>query len=614
VSGEHRAGRPLPARSELATDDLRRDTTALMTDLQIGAIDGAAELTTRGFEVVLDDSATVQLDDLIVTRQTLPSGEEVAHYGIVTEQTGRIEGAELPSDTRHIALTQTMPGQVSRSVQVSVLRTVPEKWVAPAPGALVERAVSADRESALFLDQMTGGRLAIGFDQELQPIYGDFDFMNGVQGGHVSISGISGVAAKTSYALFLLYMMLESGHGRALLGPAAAQTRALVFNVKGEDLLHLDKPHRGLNDEHRAQWAALGISDPAPFRSADFFVPPAPGGEETDQLVSGAQSRQDAAIYGWTPERFIRQGLLRFCFTDADDRGTQVGFVEQVVRAELARHAYPLENEPGAVVICDEPHSRSKTFERIVSRRPVEKSAGDGQVVRNFYDLLDVLETRIDLDGPYQWSGNTQQGTVMAFLRRLMALAPRLGHLIRVGVESVELSRAVTVVDLHGLHESAQRFVVGSLVSRVFEEKQGTGRLPLRFVMLDELNKYAPREGHGPLRELFVDIAERGRSLGVLLIGCQQAAGRVAEPVVRQPALKICGRLDATEAAEYRFLSLELRERATRFLPGTMVCSQPRIPVPIPLRFPFPPYATNSGDAELTADQRAEAAAALEAL
>ena len=43
-----------------------------MTDLQIGAIDGAAELTTRGFEVVLDDSATVQLDDLIVTRQTLP--------------------------------------------------------------------------------------------------------------------------------------------------------------------------------------------------------------------------------------------------------------------------------------------------------------------------------------------------------------------------------------------------------------------------------------------------------------------------------------------------------------------------------------------------------------
>lgn len=159
-----------------------------MTDLEIGAIDGAAELTTRGFEVVLDDRATVQLDDLIVTRQTLPSGEEVAHFGIVTEQTGRIEGAELPSDTRHIALAKTMPGQVSRCVEVRVLRTVPERWVAPAPGGVVGRAVGADREQALFLDQMAGGRLALGFDQELQPVYGDFDFINGVQGGHVSIS------------------------------------------------------------------------------------------------------------------------------------------------------------------------------------------------------------------------------------------------------------------------------------------------------------------------------------------------------------------------------------------------------------------------------------------
>ena len=587
-----------------------------MTDVppdRIGAIDGAAEINTRHFSIVLDDSATVQLDDLVVSRQMLPSGEEVAHYGIVTEQTGVIEGAELPSDTRHIALTQTMPGQTSRCAEISVLRTDPERWVAPNPGATVEQARAGDRDKALFLDQMDGGRLAIGYDQGQQPIYGDFSFMNGVQGGHVSISGISGVAAKTSYALFLLYMILETQQGRALLGPAAAQTRALVFNVKGEDLLHLDKPHKSLNEERRAQWDAVGVPDPKPFASVDFFAPPAPGGEQGEQLVSSAQSRPDATIYGWTPERFIRDGLLRFCLTDSDDRSTQVGFVEQVVRAELARHAYPLENEPGAVVICIEPHSKSRTFEKIVGSRPVAKPAGAGSAVRDFYDLLDVLDEKLDPNGA-NWTANTQPGTVMAFLRRVMALAPRLGHLIRLGVEPVEMRKAVTVVDIHSLHESAQRFVVGALVSRVFDEKQGTGREPLRFVMLDELNKYAPRDGHGPLRELFVDIAERGRSLGVLLIGCQQAAGRVAEPVVRQPALKICGRLDATEAAEYKFLTAELRERATRFLPGTMVCSQPRIPVPVPLRFPFPPYATNTGDATLTEEERKQGEAAFEAL
>lgn len=581
---------------------------------RIGAIDGAAEINTRKFSVVLDDTATVQLDELVVSRQVLPSGEEVAHYGIVTEQTGIIEGAELPSDTRHIAVSQTMPGQTSRCAEVSVLRTDPERWVAPDPGAEVAQARDRDRDKALFIDQMDGGRLAIGFDQELQPIYGDWTFMNGVQGGHVSISGISGVAAKTSYALFLLYMVLESAHGRELLGPAAQATRALVFNVKGEDLLHLDKPHRGLGAEALAGWTAVGVDEPKPFQSVTFFAPAAPGGEAGEQLVTSAKSRPEARIYGWTPERFIREGLLRFCLTDTDDRSTQVGFVEQVVRAELARHAYPLENEPGAVVVCDQPHSQSRTFERIVSSRPAARGAGSGQVVRDFYDLLDVLDAKLDPETGAGWTGNTQPGTVTAFLRRVMALAPRLGQLIRLGVEPVSLNTSVTVVDIHALHESAQRFVVGALVSAVFEEKQSTGREPLRFVMLDELNKYAPRDGHGPLRDLFIDIAERGRSLGVLLIGCQQAAGRVAEPVVRQPALKICGRLDATEAAEYRFLTSELRERATRFLPGTMVCSQPRIPVPVPLRFPFPAYATNTGDAGLTAAERATAEAAFDAL
>ena len=30
--------------------------------------------------------------------------------------------------------------------------------------------------------------------------------------------------------------------------------------------------------------------------------------------------------------------------------------------------------------------------------------------------------------------------------------------------------------------------------------------------MIDELNKYAPREGNSPIKEVLLDIAERGRS------------------------------------------------------------------------------------------------------
>jgi DNA helicase HerA-like ATPase len=139
--------------------------------------------------------------------------------------------------------------------------------------------------------------------------------------------------------------------------------------------------------------------------------------------------------------------------------------------------------------------------------------------------------------------------------------------------------------------------VVGAVLARVFAEKQATGREPLRFVVLDELNKYAPREGISPLKELLVDIAERGRSLGVLLIGAQQASSAVAPAIIRNAAVKIVGRLDAAEADEYRFLTPELRERASRFLPGTMVLAQPLTPVPIPIRLPFPPFATSVEEA-----------------
>ena len=128
------------------------------------------------------------------------------------------------------------------------------------------------------------------------------------------------------------------------------------------------------------------------------------------------------------------------------------------------------------------------------------------------------------------WFGRAQSGTRQAFLRRLLKLRRHIGPLIGCGLEPVSAENAkLHVVDISTLHDDAQRFVVGALLDRVWREKQGTGRTPLRFVVLDELNKYAPAHGFSPLKDLLVDIAERGRSLGVLLIGAQQAASAVAQ-------------------------------------------------------------------------------------
>ena len=566
----------------------------MRAETRVGLIDGSVEADSRRFAVVLDPDAVVQLDELLVTSQALPDGRTVAHYGIVVESRRHIEGASFASDTVRID-AQTMPGEAARRVDVQVLRTDPELWLAPEPGMVVRRAAGVDRERALFLDQMNQP-LPVGLDQSGQPVMVDVDFVSGARGGHVNISGVSGVATKTSYALFLAYMLTETAQGRALLGAHGAQTRLLVFNTKGQDLLYLDRPNARFAEREgaAAQWGALGVDRPGPFTDVELYAPPLPsreGGVVPD--ISG-RPRSEVTAYGWTPWEFIRGGLLQFCFAAEEDRRTQVSFVEQQVRVQLARHAWPLRDGDGAVVLAPSAGSAPFDIDRVASLRRDPRDPGDGTVVRSFGDLVDHLERVLLIDEHPEWTGNTQTGTVQAFLRRLFALKRRLGHLVATGLTRVDVARAqLSVVDLSRLHDAAQRFVVGALLAQVWEGKQGTGREPLRFVVLDELNKYAPREGSSPLKELLVDVAERGRALGVLLIGAQQAATGVDPAIIRNAAVKVVGRLDAGEAAEYRFLTPELRERAARFLPGTMVLDQPLVPAPIPLRFPFPAFATN---------------------
>jgi DNA helicase HerA-like ATPase len=420
--------------------------------------------------------------------------------------------------------------------------------------------------------------------------------MSGERGGHVSISGVSGVATKTSYALFLLYQLLETPHGAALLGPARAQTHALVFNVKGEDLLHLDRRNLGYDAERQgARWAALGVDNPGPFSDVEFYVPRSSAASDDSRAVDvTSRPQSDVTVFGWTPEQFVRGQLLRFCF--GDESRTQVPFVEQHVRLQLARHAHPSTAADGSIVMLPSSAS-SSNIDRVLAERRQPKEPGEGEPVATFSDIVAYVRDRLTGDPPDPvWSARFTEGTIGAFLRRLEALRPRLGRLISTRVAPVALRRSLSVVDLHSLHDDAQRFVVGALLSEMFDAKQGTGREPLRFVVLDELNKYAPREGSSPIKDVLVDIAARGRSLGVLLIGAQQSVADVDRTITMNAALKVAGRLDAASTDDYRFLTPELRERAARFLPGTMVFDQPLVPAAIPLRFPFPAYATNTSE------------------
>ena len=135
--------------------------------------------------------------------------------------------------------------------------------------------------------------------------------------------------------------------------------------------------------------------------------------------------------------------------------------------------------------------------------------------------------------------------------------------------------------------------------TRVIDGREKLGdEHPTVYLVLDELNKYAPRESAGPIRQMLLDVAERGRSLGIVLVGAEQTASAVEGRVVGNASMRVVGRLESAESEKeaYGWLSAGLRRRATLLQPGTMMFSQPEVPVPLVVRFPFPAWATRRSE------------------
>ncbi|MEA1903531.1 MAG: ATP-binding protein [Actinomycetota bacterium] len=536
----------------------------------VGRVLGTREATPLEFWVGVSEGEFLQLDDVVALERVLPTGELVRMYGSVGQVVAGHEGARFDSDVFLIE-DGILPAEVTEVAQVTTTRFEPEVFVPPRPGQPVRIARGDERERALFFDRMER-RLPVGLTRTGEPLWVNFEFINGERGAHVNISGISGVATKTSYATFLLHSLFTSG----VLGPAAINTKALVFNVKGEDLLHLDRVNNRLDDEQRIRYTELGLPT-TPFESVGFFAPPR---FDDPRATADVASRSDVTSFFWSVFEFCNTDLLPFLFADAeDDRGQYITVVYNV----MAQLRFAESAETGAAVI-------------------------DGVTVRTFRELADLITERVQSDEHrHRWAGPAIGiGTVNAFVRRLQASVRHVGRLIRSDVADpdrhrIDPSRSqVTVVDLHNLNDRAKRFVVGVTLKRAFEEKERAGQSDeLLMVVLDELNKYAPREGSSPIKEVLLDVAERGRSLGVILIGAQQTASEVERRIIANSSIRVVGRLDSAEAAreEYGFMPSVHRQRATIIKPGTMILSQPELPVPLVLEFPFPAWATRASEA-----------------
>ena len=539
----------------------------------VGFVIGTEDSTPLNFWVGVREDSYLQLDDAVVVDTEVPGRGTVRISGIVQQVRARHEGAQFDTDV-FLVDRGVLPVETAVAAEVVATRFEPELFVPPRPGLVAARARGSERDHAMYFDQMER-RLPAGLSRDGDPVYLDLDFLDGTKGAHVNISGVSGVATKTTYALFLLYGLFHSD----VLGDYRANTKAIVFNVKGEDLMWLDRPNARLTDDARRDYEQLGLPV-RPFDSVGLWAPARAGAG--GQALPAVESRSDGVTaYYWTVKEFVRERFLRFLFAEAEDERSQIADL-------VARIEHYLDRE-----CLDDPDSDATVVH-------------EGTAITDFDALCDLITNELEHDGS-PWRGRVSDATIGAFQRRLDAARFRVGHLIwgreadQPGTHRIDFeAHQVTVVDIHSLHDRAKRFVTGVVLKRLFEQKERMGqRVPLHFLVLDELNRYAPRDGRGPIKEVLLDVAERGRSLGIVLVGAEQTASEVESRIISNSAFRVVGRLDTAEAAraEYGFLPAVTRQRAGILKPGSMILQQPHIPVPLQVRFPFPCWATRSEEA-----------------
>ncbi len=311
---------------------------------RVGRVLGTEDSTPLEFWVGIEEETYLQLDDVVMVQTDVPGAGPLRVSGIVDMVRARHEGSRFDTDV-FLADEGLLPVQTARAAHVLSTRFEPELYVPPRPGDAVVRTTGATRDEALYFDTMEE-RLVAGVARDQLPIYNDLSFLDGRRGAHVNISGISGVATKTTYASFLLYALF---HGQ-VLGNEAANTKALFFNVKGEDLLFLDKPNNRLSDHDRADYAALGL--PAgPFESVGLW---APVKRSSAVAVPDLGSRQTGVTsYFWTVRDVVKDRLLRFLFAEEGDERSQIADLVARVEHQLERDAEDIADFPASVRLPD---------------------------------------------------------------------------------------------------------------------------------------------------------------------------------------------------------------------------------------------------------------------
>ena len=155
----------------------------------------------------------------------------------------------------------------------------------------------------------------------------------------------------------------------------------------------------------------------------------------------------------------------------------------------------------------------------------------------------------------------------------------------------------VKVVDIAKLDDKTQAFVFGDVMETIMDlmnSKDGDNVPDKIVIFVDELNKYASTDTpkSSPILRQLLEVAERGRSLGIILFSVEQFRSAIHDRVKGNCATSAYGRTNFVEIgkSDYRYLGDTYRTMMTRLAPGEYIISNPALRSLINIKFPRPTY------------------------
>ncbi|UCC81715.1 MAG: ATP-binding protein [Gemmatimonadota bacterium] len=456
-----------------------------------------------------------------------------------------------------------------RLYSAAVLRREPEEPVQPVPMGAVYLADDTDvvvglrMDSYVGVEDETGVPLGIYTSGGLEArVYLDADFLLGPEAAHLNITGVSGLATKTSLVEFLLASVFEH------LPESKGSVAAVCFNVKGPDLLFLDQPGE-LDEDDRHMYELLAVP-PEPFKDVRFFAPYRADGWNLNTL------RTHADLMGSVrPLRWGLKEVMQFSevLLTRDDLDAKADALIDFIRDRVLDQRFGPEGG-----------------------QPVMRN----HLVRTFRDLEDWFDDVLascEASGSDRWMTH-HTATIRKVRNRLNGIVSR-AHGLVVNDDAVSdlpwgefEDRAVYVIDVANVEPEAQDLVFARVVSRLREGlESGTLGVKNVIVFADELNKYAPSDGPDTyVRKMLLDISERGRYLGLVMFGAQQFRSQVHRRVVGNCGSAVYGRMDMDELATpgYSVLSPATKTKLASLPKGDLMVRHPHFTQPIFIRFPKP--------------------------